>query len=602
MSNMPTSTIAPESIADLTSDPFAPAAFETLFLRPRYLVDTSSVAHVPFLFWACATQRMREVAVMGAGDGVLHFALCQMLEGMKDGASCVGYGFWKNDEETEQAHSVPPALAKHQEMLYEEISQLSPQADLDALIDNISEASLDLLLLDLAASPNGLAQRAEALVGKLRKGGVLFVHGETTVTEDSPDAAALERFTKAHESVHFATAQGFRMYLPTGEMPHHLGALLEASKNGRPPLSVEKVFRRVGEGLLGIVRASAEQAARVEAEDLADKNRTALKAVEDKLQNLDEAYYHRTRKVAQLESQLFDSRATIAELRAQMSAREAEMEAVKTVHQSEIDKLGANYMGEIDEVRSSYEARIEQLETRLAGLTAETVAEIEDLKAARESEIGELKSYYEARLAELGGELSNELDERVAALAKETARREAIEKDLKAANEARFSETTALTRMTETLRAEIATLKRAHGAALNAQEEEFAKRQHVIARLAQARDRLTGKLLQLHRFRVRMKAIEEIEANIRRVESSELFDAEWYAATYADLAEGGVEPARHFVLHGGYELRNPGPNFDSYAYHRAYEDVTEAGVPAFIHFVENGHAENRQTFSAANSA
>ncbi|MBV7265559.1 hypothetical protein [Erythrobacter ani] len=536
MSNMPTSTNGPTTIADLTSDPFAPAAFETLFLRPRYLVDSPSVAHVPFLFWACATLRLRNVAVVGAGDGVLHFALCQTLEQMSDTGICVGHGFWEDAENEERPSGVPPELARHEDMLYEDISRLAPGADLDKLVDSMPESSLDLIILDLAAAPEGLAQRLEVLASRLSKSGILFVHGENTVQENGADAAALERFMKAHRSVHFSSEQGFRMFILTGDKPHHLGALFEASESGHTTFAVEKVFRRVGQGLLGVVRAAKEKSARIEAEGLATENRAAFETTQSKYETLVEAYDLRTRRIAEIESQLFDDRAIIAELRAQAAVREVEHESLKAAHKVEL------------------------------------------------------------------ADLEKELAEHVSALTKETARYVSLEKDFKAEREMRFSETTALTRMTESLRKEIAALKTKHNSALESQHDQFARRSNITAQLTASKNRLQADLLQFHRLRARKKAKDRIAKEIDLVKASEWFDPEWYVATYPDIANSGAEPARHFVLHGGYELRNPGPDFDSLEYHKVHADVTEAGIPAFIHYLDNGRIESRQTFRVDDSA
>ena len=70
-----------------------------------------------------------------------------------------------------------------------------------------------------------------------------------------------------------------------------------------------------------------------------------------------------------------------------------------------------------------------------------------------------------------------------------------------------------------------------------------------------------------------------------------LFDAEWYLAQYADVAEAGIEPLQHYIEHGTAEGRNPNPYFDTSWYLETYPDVAAAGINPLLHYIENGAAE-----------
>lgn len=128
---------------------------------------------------------------------------------------------------------------------------------------------------------------------------------------------------------------------------------------------------------------------------------------------------------------------------------------------------------------------------------------------------------------------------------------------------------------------------------LRAQHEDDAMRLYVLAKLAPARIAFNVGLSQPFFYRSGKRARARLSREMKMVGESALFDAEWYLASYADLEEDGLDPLSHFVTHGAFELRNPGPGFDSLAYHSAYSDVTREGVPAFLHFIRNGQAEGR---------
>lgn len=121
-------------------------------------------------------------------------------------------------------------------------------------------------------------------------------------------------------------------------------------------------------------------------------------------------------------------------------------------------------------------------------------------------------------------------------------------------------------------------------------------RQHILTMLAATKETLHSALGKPYRLRAYRRAKRRAADEVELVRASGLFDADWYLGNYADVDEADVDPLLHFVMHGGYELRSPGPDFDSFAYHKAYPDVTAAGMVALIHYLRNGKAENRKIF------
>ncbi|MDN6298360.1 MAG: hypothetical protein L0J54_10115 [Halomonas sp.] len=81
------------------------------------------------------------------------------------------------------------------------------------------------------------------------------------------------------------------------------------------------------------------------------------------------------------------------------------------------------------------------------------------------------------------------------------------------------------------------------------------------------------------------------------VRQSDLFDGEWYLAMYPDV--GIVErylhdPQDHYLLFGGFEGRNPCPEFDAVYYLNQYPDVTRAKVTPLVHYLLFGRDEGRR--------
>ncbi|MBS0359761.1 MAG: hypothetical protein JSR98_00155, partial [Proteobacteria bacterium] len=71
------------------------------------------------------------------------------------------------------------------------------------------------------------------------------------------------------------------------------------------------------------------------------------------------------------------------------------------------------------------------------------------------------------------------------------------------------------------------------------------------------------------------------------------FDAAFYLAANADVAEGGMDPLDHFLISGWREGRDPSPAFSVKDYLESYPDIAAADVNPFVHFIRAGRAEGR---------
>lgn len=81
--------------------------------------------------------------------------------------------------------------------------------------------------------------------------------------------------------------------------------------------------------------------------------------------------------------------------------------------------------------------------------------------------------------------------------------------------------------------------------------------------------------------------------DIQQLEQSDLFDPQWYCATYPDVALVGLAAADHYLRFGRLLQREPGPKFDAGAYLRKYPDVANSGLNPLLHYLAFGRAEGR---------
>ena len=74
-----------------------------------------------------------------------------------------------------------------------------------------------------------------------------------------------------------------------------------------------------------------------------------------------------------------------------------------------------------------------------------------------------------------------------------------------------------------------------------------------------------------------------------------LFDADWYAENNPDLAGlDGLGLVEHYVQHGGTEGRSPHPFFDGAFYLDDNPDIAAVGVNPLVHYLRHGDLEGRQ--------
>jgi hypothetical protein len=88
--------------------------------------------------------------------------------------------------------------------------------------------------------------------------------------------------------------------------------------------------------------------------------------------------------------------------------------------------------------------------------------------------------------------------------------------------------------------------------------------------------------LQLLSNRTRKR--RRLVRDYHKIAASPLFDRDWYLQHNPDVAAANVNPALHYLQHGGREGRAPGPHFK--AYMKANPDVVAVGANPLLHFLE----------------
>jgi GT2 family glycosyltransferase/glycosyltransferase involved in cell wall biosynthesis/SAM-dependent methyltransferase len=102
--------------------------------------------------------------------------------------------------------------------------------------------------------------------------------------------------------------------------------------------------------------------------------------------------------------------------------------------------------------------------------------------------------------------------------------------------------------------------------------------------------------VQIPRLLARIKGKKKTQAestDLFLIENSIYFDRVWYLEEYPDVAADRVNPALHYLQHGAFENRDPGPWFSTSQYLLNNPDVAAAGANALLHYLYHGEQEGR---------
>lgn len=91
------------------------------------------------------------------------------------------------------------------------------------------------------------------------------------------------------------------------------------------------------------------------------------------------------------------------------------------------------------------------------------------------------------------------------------------------------------------------------------------------------------------------KNTKKLNDTIQLIRESVYFDSDWYLSQNPDVKNSGIDPARHYLLFGGFENRDPSTKFSNETYLELHPDVKEKGINPLEHYITFGVKENRRT-------
>lgn len=445
----------------------ATTLFQTLFWKPRFMTDSPVTVHVPLFYWLSCVLRPQRVCVIGANDGMAHFAFCQAIDRLELGGRCEAFGFWHDTKVGERVAPPPSHLKEHQEMLYDGLSELIPCLSLEEALLKIPLETVDLLFCDLTKLPEGTQITVDTLNGYLSKRGILLLHGTNKAKLDKPDICGVSGFGDTSFYISFPEGDGLSLMCSGGNLPAPLQSLFNMTADGLLRRDVEQVFRRSGQGLQATAAVATYAHALQSAEKIIISTQKTLQQTYKELQTLEESHDLSRASLLRMQREVFDLRRELEELPSPVETsavesgtarhngasawqqKQAEIAAMISSAQAEAaaarDKLKAEQTIRFQEtealVRMSEELRnrLDLTEAALVERTKECDAACLEAEAAR-------KAHEKAVAAQAKAE---------AALTSARASAEAAKAELQAERHTRFEETAILTKIAEDLHKEL---------------------------------------------------------------------------------------------------------------------------------------------------
>jgi LmbE family N-acetylglucosaminyl deacetylase len=83
-----------------------------------------------------------------------------------------------------------------------------------------------------------------------------------------------------------------------------------------------------------------------------------------------------------------------------------------------------------------------------------------------------------------------------------------------------------------------------------------------------------------------LKKIYQLTMDRGLIKRSGLFDAQYYLHHNPDVEAAGMDPAKHYLLFGAFEGRNPSESFDTLLYRYQNPEVVKLGINPLIHYLK----------------
>lgn len=290
------------------------------FWKPRFAGDGEMLRFTPFLFWLSAALKPSRTTVIGLGDGISCFALCQAIERLRIDGTCTGVHF-----SGKARGDIPDSVKDHALQFYEGLLDLrSASSPADTPLWSLGDQ--DLLLIDLQQSdkwPEGALEDWRSL---LSPDGCLVVHGLGQVPQ--PDAVRdLQKQLSRESCLNIDMGAGLSVLCNN---PKVLADLASPTSRGQLRQETLMMFVRLGQSLVAELRHDALTSELTEQRAAFARAQHRVELLEAERAELSTSLDLRGRKASQYQALYFDFENELKKLRRiQVEALDAQAERQK---------------------------------------------------------------------------------------------------------------------------------------------------------------------------------------------------------------------------------------------------------------------------------
>lgn len=533
-------------------------ASKAMFWRPRYLAESEWLQHVPFYFWLTEVLQPKVVVKPDINSAVGYFAICQAMDKLnQDG---LVYGAFGADCDAER-------ISTYNHEHYREFSSISNQTEKN-LINELSENSIDLLLIQSSSSLLDNEINIENLRRHMSNKGVVIIHGTTSETVRKKCQALKSRYP----TFELTQVPGLLLLCLGQHIPARLEMMIHQSKEPSSQRLIQNIYARLG-------AASEDSWHRLAQQQQLQQLRETIQA----------ATNNQVEFTLKLQQQQQDASSTIAALT-------AERDNLRATNIQLMEKSAESIKGE--------QALRQDLQTRFDELAALTQLLV-NAEAANEKVTHTVKTIIAERdkLQTANSELKTgqqNLEQQLLSLKNELVR---------------TKEQCAMLERDQAVAAErIATLTHSELALKQALADRFDELATLTNQLVEAEQAFHGnqqeirtptpQIHQAHsRVGVRLKATlnavkphkgrAKLAKKVTLIRESHLFNEAWYLQQYPEAVSHSYGAVGHYLEIGAAKGANPSPQFDGNAYLQANQDVKQAGMNPLYHYINFGRAEGR---------
>lgn len=539
-------------VLDPNKDAIPALSSKAMFWRPKYLAESLWLEHIPFYFWLVEAQQSNLIFEPELTSGSTYFAMCQAVEKLNLDTRCLGVFNPLNRKYEE-------SVSEYNNENYREFSYLVDEPLKDSIHD-FEDESIDIMILKYSSSLLFNKNLMDAWQKKLSKKSVVLIQG----SQKKEAKHLCRKLKQAYNTFEFTHGNGL-LLVCFGEKPSaKIQFLTNRGVNDSSTRVIQDIYYRLGVACKDayVNKINSKKVNELN-EVLLDKTSELSNKKEIEKENSDLAKNIKTR---------FDEIASLTKMLIE-TEKDRDQRVLNEKNQKEmVEKLKQELK---DKAR-----HLEVVEEKQSEAVIKLNAQLDDAKAdlKKAEEINKTLVANKKQASELTRQ-NNLLEKDQVSAADVISNLKKENNTLKASVEQRFHELSVLTAMLQDKDKEMQALSD------SIEVVEPQGNRSIVSKLSLKKVR--------HKSVSKKKEKTKLKKKIQLLRESELFDANWYLASYPEVKGYKAGAEAHYLCEGSKLGFNPSQSFNTELYLSAYPDVAEVRVNPLLHYLEYGLAEGR---------